>query len=83
MFDLLVVATPIPDPPLDVVAVRFAASYRPVPPGTILIEHLATTGRNDRIQRPADEAVALFWRFMIEKFGVHPTPTGAPPDRVT
>jgi len=26
----------------------------------------------DSISRPADEAVPLFWRFCIEKFGIHP-----------
>jgi hypothetical protein len=25
------------------------------------------------IERPAAEAVPLFWRFMIEKYGVHPS----------
>jgi hypothetical protein len=30
------------------------------------------TGRSNRIERPVDEAVPLFWRFMIEKFGVGP-----------
>ena len=78
MFDLLVTSRPIQDPPVDVIAVRYAASYRPVPAGHVLIEHLAHTGRSDRILRPSSEAVALFWRFMIEKFGIHPSPTGAP-----
>jgi hypothetical protein len=30
------------------------------------------TGYDDRIERPASDAVPLFWRFMIEKFGVQP-----------
>jgi hypothetical protein len=30
------------------------------------------TDRNDRIGRPVADAVPLFWRFMIEKFGVEP-----------
>ena len=42
--------------------------------GLVLIEHLSVTGRNDRIERPVDEAVPLFWRFMIEKFVVGPGP---------
>jgi hypothetical protein len=38
----------------------------------VLIELLSCTGRDDRIERPAREAVLLFWRFVIEKYGVHP-----------
>jgi hypothetical protein len=40
--------------------------------GCVLIEHLSITGRNDRIERPVAEAVPLFWRFLVEKFGVDP-----------
>ena len=72
MHDLMVVAQPIPEPPYDLVAVRAPGSMRPPKPGSVLIEHLAITGRNERIERPAANAVPLFWRFMIEKFGVHP-----------
>lgn len=72
MNDLIVRGRPIPDPPVDVVAVRAPGSPIRVPPGTVLIEHLSTTGHDDRITRPAGEAVPLFWRFMIEKFGVEP-----------
>jgi hypothetical protein len=73
MHDLIVVIRPIPEPPYDVVAVRAPSSLSPVPDGTVVVEHLSVTGRNDRITRPTLEAVPLFWRFMIEKFGVHPT----------
>ncbi|MGC4897447.1 hypothetical protein [Micromonospora sp. DT31] len=73
MFDVVVTPKPVTPAPVDVVVVR--QTY-----GTVTIEHLTHTGRNDRIQQPAHEGVALFWQFMIEKFGVHPTPTGAPPD---
>ena len=73
MTDLIVVARPISPPPLDVVIVRHVH-------GSVTIEHVTHIGRNDRIERAVPEAVALFWRFMIEKFGVHPTATGAPPD---
>jgi len=72
MHDIIVVSTPIPDPPLDVVAVRAPGSLQPPKSGHVLIEHLACTGHNDRIERPTSEAVPLFWRFMIEKFGVYP-----------
>ncbi len=32
----------------------------------------SVTGHDDQIARPVAEAVPLFWRFMIEKFGVDP-----------
>jgi hypothetical protein len=67
MHDLCVVATPIPDPPMDLVVVRTTAH------GSVLIEHQTGPGNNDRIERPGSDAVPLFWRFMIEKFGVPPT----------
>jgi hypothetical protein len=62
----MVVAQPIPEPPYDLVAVRTP------PEGRVRIEHMAVTGLRDKIERPANEAVPLFWRFMIEKFGVRP-----------
>jgi hypothetical protein len=71
MTDLIVAARPISEPPVEVVIVRLQW-------GTVTIEHVSHNGRNDKISRPASEAVRLFWRFMIEKFGVHPTPSGAP-----
>jgi hypothetical protein len=72
MHDIIVVATPLPDPPYDIVAVRAPGSLYPPSAGMVLIEHVSGTGRDDRIERPAAEAVPLFWRFMIEKFGVQP-----------
>jgi hypothetical protein len=78
MHDLIVVATPIPDPPYDVVAVRSPSSLAYPKDGTVIIQHLSVTGHNDEIERPVAEAVPLFWRFMIEKYGVHPA---VPPDR--
>jgi hypothetical protein len=70
--DLIVVATPIADPPYDMIAVRAPDSMYPPRAGHVLIEHLSCTGRNDRIERPVSAAVRLFWRFVIEKYGVHP-----------
>lgn len=72
MHDLMVRSTPLPEPPYDLVAVHAPNSIAKVPPGTVLIEHLSVTGRNDRIERPVADAVPLFWRFMIEKFGIEP-----------
>ncbi len=70
MHDLIVVPTPIPEPPYDVVAVRAPGSMRQPATGFVRIEHLSTTGHDDVIDRPVADAVPLFWRFMIEKFGV-------------
>ncbi|MFC7597545.1 hypothetical protein ACFQU3_19675 [Terrabacter sp. GCM10028922] len=72
MHDLIVVAAPIPEPPYGVVAVRAPGSPRRPREGHVLIEHLSVTGHDDKIERPVAEAVPLFWRFMIEKFGVAP-----------
>jgi hypothetical protein len=72
MHDLIVVPRPIGDPPFDAVVVRAPGSIHPPADRHVLIEHLACTGRNERIERPAAEAVPLFWRFMIEKFGIEP-----------
>ena len=72
MRDLMVVARPIPEPPYDLVAIRAPSSLHPPVSGSVLIEHLSVTGRNDRVERPVSESVPLFWRFMIEKFGVEP-----------
>ena len=73
MHDLMVRATPWPKPPYDLVTVRAPNSMSKVPAGLVRIEHLAVTGRNDKIERPVAEAVPLFWRFMIEKFGGAPS----------
>ncbi|MGC4817778.1 hypothetical protein [Micromonospora sp. DT63] len=59
-------------PRVEVVIVRSPSSGL-VGPGAVLIEHRSTSGRDDVIARPSEEAVPLFWRFMIEKFGVAPT----------
>lgn len=73
MHDLVVTTTPVPEPPLDVVIVRAPSSLHRPSPGNVLIEQQSLTGHDDLIERPAAEAVPLFWRFMIEKYGVHPT----------
>jgi hypothetical protein len=73
MHDLAVTTTPIPPTgPIDVIWVR------PQPfggPGSqdVLIEHCAATGKDDRIVRPAPQAVSLFWRFAREKWGIEPS----------
>ena len=72
MWDLIVTPSPIGDPPVDVVAVRGATGTASVAPDRIVVEHLPLVGIADRIERPAAEAVPLFWRFMIEKYGIAP-----------
>ena len=72
MHDLVVTARPVPaHRPIEVVVVRSPSSGY-VGPGGVFIEHRSGTGHDDRIHRPGDEAVPLFWRFMIEKFAVEP-----------
>ena len=69
---IVVTSTPTGEPPHEVVIVRSPSSLRRPSTGHVVIEHRSLTGHDDSIERPADEAVALFWRFMIEKFGVAP-----------
>ncbi len=72
MHDLVVTARPVPDHrPIEVVVVRSPSSGH-VGAGGVVIEHRSVTGHDEQIFRPAGEAVPLFWRFMIEKFGVAP-----------
>ena len=73
MHDLVVVPTPLPEPPFGVVIVRSPSSLVRPAVGTVLVEHQSGVGRDDKIERPVNEAVPLFWRFMIEKFGISPT----------
>jgi hypothetical protein len=73
-YDLTVTTRPLPEPPYSVVTVRSPRSVRPPAPGKVVIEHRALTGRLERIERPVADAVPLFWRFMVEKFGVSARP---------
>lgn len=72
MHDLHVVQSPVQAEPHDPIVVRSPGSLRRPATGTVVIEHHASTGRVDCIERPAGEAVPLFWRFVVEKFGVQP-----------
>ena len=69
---LLITPAPPAPPPIELLRVNAPDERRNAQPGHVRIEHLSVTGRNDDIERPTSEAVALFWRFAIEKFGVHP-----------
>ncbi|MFT4295175.1 MAG: hypothetical protein QM582_07155 [Micropruina sp.] len=66
MNDLLVTSLPLGEGPIDHVRVSSRGS------GTVRISHMSFRGRDDDITRPTSEALPLFWRFMIEKYGVHP-----------
>jgi hypothetical protein len=70
MWDLIVTPSPDGESPVDVVAVRGAMGLAHVPEGRIVVEHMPLVGGADRIERPAEEAVPLFWRFIIEKYGI-------------
>jgi hypothetical protein len=77
MHDLMVVPHPVRAQVRDMIVVRGPGSLRPAAAGQARIEHLSSTGHNDSIERPSSEAVALFWRFVIEKYGIRA------PDRST
>jgi hypothetical protein len=72
MHDLVVTTRPVPArPPVEVVVVRSPSSGF-VGAGGVFVEHRSATGHDDQVFRTSDEAVPLFWRFVIEKFGVEP-----------
>ena len=72
MHDLVIVNRPVPDPPMDVLIVRAPGSLEPPEDGCVRIDYVAVSGRNTTLERPSAEAVALFWRFVEEKFGITP-----------
>lgn len=67
---LAVAEAPVRDAPLDMLTVSAVQEGDEVT--RVNIVHMTVTGRNDAIERPLDDAVALFWRFVAEKFGVSP-----------
>ncbi|WP_377321931.1 hypothetical protein ACFJIY_21890 [Pimelobacter simplex] len=36
----------------------------------VVMEHLPNIGGADRIERPPEDAVRLFWQFIMEKYGI-------------
>jgi hypothetical protein len=70
MHDLFVAEAPATEPPFDVLIVRAPGSLREAPVGRVVIEHESLTGHDDKIERPVDDAVPLFWRFLLEKWDV-------------
>jgi hypothetical protein len=75
MHDLHVLPWPLQAGPVDPIVVYSPSSMERPPAGMVVIEHRASTSTADRIERPVAEAVPLFWRFVIEKFGVAPNVT--------
>ena len=78
MHDLIVTPSPVGEPPMDAVVVRAPGSLRRHPTGTVLIEHLSVHGTDTSIERPAAEALPLFWRFIQTEFGIGPTTRPSP-----
>jgi hypothetical protein len=58
---------------MDVVIVRAPGSMHSPTRGSVLIEYLSPLGPSTSIERPAIEAVPLFWRFVREEFGLEPS----------
>ena len=74
MHDLCVRPTPVHEGGDDFIAVRASGTFARFGgvAGSIAIEHVSGTGNDDRLVRPVAEAVPLFWRFVIEKWGIRP-----------
>ena len=68
MWELIV--APAPGSPAPVDAVTVSTPNYP----DVLVAHLPLVGTADRIERPADQAVPLFWRFMKEKYAIEGSP---------
>ncbi|HEX7834785.1 MAG TPA: hypothetical protein VF479_04870 [Pseudolysinimonas sp.] len=75
--DLWVARVPIRPGPTEFIHVQAPNSIRNPPPGQVVIEHRSYRGKDDRIERPISETVALFWRFCAEKFGILANQPGA------
>jgi hypothetical protein len=78
--DLVVTASPASEPPIDIIIVRSFISMYPPAPGEVSIDHIATSGRSEHIARPVDEVLPLFWRFVLEKYGLHTNQPDAHPE---
>lgn len=72
MWDLVITTAPAGEPPLDVIVVRSSVSMSPSPAGEVRIEQFATSGQKEEVTRPVAEALPLFWRFVLAKFGLKP-----------
>jgi hypothetical protein len=73
---LNVVSVDAAEPPYSVISVSIIPAGRTAP-GVVQVEHVSCSGLTEVIVRPLDNGVPLFWRFVIEKFGVQPAATSA------
>ncbi len=81
MHDLVIAPKPMGDPRVDVVVVRAPSSLAPAAEQDLVrIDHLSASGRSTSIERPRADAVALFWRFMREEFGIQRSEVGGTAD---
>lgn len=65
MHDLVVTTTPVSATP-DWLRVSLLQNDR------VRVAHQTITGPGDSIERPVSDLLPLFWRFTIEKWGIHP-----------
>lgn len=70
MHDLWIAQAPVRPGPTEFIQIHAPSSLLRSQSGRVVIEHRSFGGNDDRIERPASEAVPLFWRFSAEKFGV-------------
>jgi hypothetical protein len=73
---LNVVSVDAAEPPYAVVSVSVFPPGRSAP-AMVQVEHVSCSGLAEVVVRPAEEAVPLFWRFVIEKFGIEPAVGGS------
>lgn len=64
------------EPPYSVLSVSIIPAGRTAA-GAVQVRHVSCSGLAEDIVRPLDDAAPLFWRFVIEKFGIQPTATAA------
>ena len=68
MYDLIVTTTPVSSSP-DWLRISIMQDDR------VRVSHETPTGPGDSIERAQTELLPLFWRFSIEKWGIHPSRT--------
>jgi hypothetical protein len=73
MHDLIIVTSPPPTVPFDAIRVSVDSTANDGnPSNSVTIRHQTVSGHDDQLSRSGSEAVSLFWRFVIEKFGLDP-----------
>jgi hypothetical protein len=73
MHDLVIAPLPVGEPPNDVIILRAPGSLYPASSdGLVPIDYVAVSGRSTTLERPVEEAVPFFWRFVETEFGLRP-----------